>query len=113
MKTVKVQVASAEGRPGSDRRLLPERLTTSTGSVIDIDWVTGRSGRNGSESSCIVLSIEAAVLGSMYSQAAVSLFGELCSSWTVRVKSFISGTRGGALKHLASAWKVGQRRLRH
>ena len=111
MKTVKVQVASAEGGPGSDRRLLPERLTPSTGSVIAIDWVTGRSGRNGSKSSCVVF--EAAALGSVYSQVTVSLFGALCSSWTVQVKNFISGTRGGALNHLASAWKGGQPGLRH
>jgi len=82
--------------------------------VIAIDWVTGRSGRNGSKSSCVVFEhIEAAALGSMYSQDAVILFGELCSSWTVRVKSFISGTRGGALNHLDSAWKGGQSGLRH
>jgi len=94
VKTVKVQVAPAEGGPGPDRRLLPERLTPSTGwiRVIAIDWVTGRSGRNGSKSSCVVF--KAAALGSMYSQATVSLYGELCSPWTNESEKLNIGNTG-------------------
>jgi len=108
LKTAKVQVASAEGGPS----VTPGEVNTLYWiRVIAIDWVTGRSGRNGSKSLCVVF--EAAALGSMYSHAAVSLYGELCSPWTVKVKSLISGTRGGALNQLASAWKGGHPRLHH
>ena len=84
VKTVKVQVASAEGGPGSDRRLPPG------------DWCSlpdqGDRYRLGHRPVGSQMTVsphgEAAALGSMYSQATVSrLNGELCSPGTVRVKS--------------------------